>query len=46
MYSSWHRLAPESHYWSPRLLHSLWKPTEIYITENGCAASDVVAADG
>lgn len=46
MFSSWHRLAPESRYWSPRLLHSLWKPKEIYITENGCAASDVVAADG
>jgi beta-glucosidase len=26
MFSSWHRLAPESQYWSPRLLHSLWKP--------------------
>jgi beta-glucosidase len=24
MISSWHRLAPESQYWSPRLLHSLW----------------------
>jgi len=45
-FSSWHRLAPESQYWSPRLLHSLWKPKEIYITENGCAASDVVASDG
>jgi hypothetical protein len=34
-----HRLVPESPYWSPRLLHSLWKPKEIYITENGSAAS-------
>jgi beta-glucosidase len=46
MFSAWHRLAPESQYWSPRLLHSLWKPKEIYITENGCAASDIVAPDG
>jgi len=46
MFSSWHRLAPESQYWSPRLLHSIWKPKEIYITENGCGASDVVADDG
>jgi beta-glucosidase len=46
MFSSWHRLAPESQYWAPRLLHSIWKPNEIYITENGCAASDVVAEDG
>jgi beta-glucosidase len=45
-FSSWHRLAPESQYWSTRFLHSLWKPKEIYITENGCAASDTVAADG
>jgi hypothetical protein len=27
----WHCLAPESQYWLPRQLHSLWKPTEIYI---------------
>jgi beta-glucosidase len=46
MFSSWHRLAPESQYWAPRLLHALWKPKAIYITENGCAASDVVSADG
>jgi beta-glucosidase len=46
MHSAWHRLAPESQYWSPRLLHTLWKPKEIYVTENGCAANDVVAADG
>jgi beta-glucosidase len=46
MFSAWHRLAPESRYWSPRLLNSIWKPREIYITENGCAASDAVAADG
>jgi beta-glucosidase len=46
MFSDWHRLAPESQYWSPRLLHEIWKPTEIYITENGCAAADEVAQDG
>jgi beta-glucosidase len=46
MFSDWHRLAPESQYWSPRLLHELWKPKEIYITENGCAAADQVAKDG
>jgi beta-glucosidase len=46
MFSAWHRLAPESQYWSPRLLHAIWKPKEIYITENGCASSDELAADG
>ena len=39
MLSDWHRLVPESQYWSPRLLHDIWKPKEIYITENGCAAA-------
>jgi beta-glucosidase len=46
MFSPWHRLEPEVLYWAPRLLHSIWKPKEILITENGCAASDVIAADG
>jgi beta-glucosidase len=46
MFSAWHRLAPEVLYWAPRLLHSIWKPREIYITENGCTASDEMAADG
>jgi beta-glucosidase len=43
---AWHRLEPEVLYWAPRLPHSIWKPKEIYITENGCAASDEMAADG
>src|SRR4029453_7411471 len=46
MFSSWHRLEPGCLYWAPRLLHSIWKPKEIYITENGCAGSDEIAADG
>src|SRR5262245_17091015 len=45
-FSAWHRLVPEVQYWAPRLLHSIWKPKEIYITENGCAASDELTADG
>ena len=44
MLSSWHLLAPEVMYWAPRLLHSLWKTKEIYITENGCGASDDISA--
>jgi beta-glucosidase len=46
MFSSWHTFSPEVLYWAPRLTHSIWKPKEIYITENGCAASDEVAPDG
>jgi beta-glucosidase len=46
MLSSWHLLAPEVMYWAPRQLHSLWKTREIYITENGCGASDQLSAGG
>ena len=46
MFSAWHRLAPRSQHWSPRLLHCIWKPKEIYVTGSGCTASDAVASDG
>jgi beta-glucosidase len=39
-------LSPEVLYWGPRMVQSLWNPKEIFITENGCAASDELAADG
>jgi beta-glucosidase len=46
MLSSWHLLGPEAMYWAPRHAQSLWNAKEIYITENGCAASDEISADG
>lgn len=46
MFSSWHAFGPESLYWGPRFVQSLWKAKEIYITENGCAADDKLADDG
>ncbi len=46
MHSPWHTFSPEVLYWAPRLTHALWKPKEIYITENGCAASDEVSSNG
>src|SRR5262245_1488283 len=46
MFSSWHTLGPESLYWGPKLVQSLWKPKAIYIAENGCAADDRLAEDG
>lgn len=46
MQSSWHLLDPEVLYWAPRLVQNLWNPPSIYITENGCGASDVMAHDG
>ncbi|EWT02088.1 beta-glucosidase [Intrasporangium oryzae NRRL B-24470] len=39
-FASWHHVSPESIYWGPRLIQSVWDPAEIYITENGCAATD------
>ena len=46
MAAPWHRVGPEALYWAPRHVASLWNAREIYITENGCAAADQVAADG
>src|SRR5262249_4554813 len=46
MQSDWHVLDPAVMYWAPRHVHSIWGARSIYITENGCAASDVVAGDG
>jgi beta-glucosidase len=46
MHSSWHLLDPEVMYWAPKQLQSIWGAESIFITENGCAAADVVAEDG
>jgi beta-glucosidase len=46
MASAWHVLDPEVMYWAPRQMQSIWGATSIFITENGCAAADVVAEDG
>jgi beta-glucosidase len=46
MASSWHLFGPEVMYWAPRTVASLWDPTSIFITENGCAAHDVMHEDG
>ena len=46
MMSAWHVLGPEALYWAPRQVRSLWGAESSFITENGCASSDVVADDG
>jgi beta-glucosidase len=46
MQSAWHVFDPEVLYWAPRHVRSLWGAKSIFITENGCAASDAVAEDG
>jgi beta-glucosidase len=46
MASAWQYFGPEALYWAPRHLQKLWNVKEIYISENGCAASDEPASDG
>jgi beta-glucosidase len=46
MFNNWLAFAPESIYWAPKFVQSLWGAKEIFITENGCASDDVVADDG
>lgn len=46
MQAKWHVFDPEVMYWAPRQMQSIWGAKSIYITENGCGASDVVAEDG
>ncbi|HKA69822.1 MAG TPA: GH1 family beta-glucosidase [Actinomycetes bacterium] len=46
MMSQWHTFDPEVMYWAPRHMRSIWGAESIFITENGCAASDVLADDG
>ena len=46
MASPWLTIGPEALYWTPKLAASELGIKEIYITENGCSADDVVAPDG
>ncbi len=46
MAAEWHVLDPEVLYWGPRHMKSIWNANSIFITENGCAAADVLADDG
>jgi beta-glucosidase len=45
MNSSWLKIGPEALYWGPRNVAKLWSVSDIYITENGCSATDMPAAD-
>src|SRR5215510_13886390 len=46
MFNRWLSLGPDSLYWAPKFVQSLWGTNEIFTTENGCASDDVVAGDG
>ncbi len=46
MPSPWLFVGPEVIYWAVRNVSTLWKPQELYITENGCSADDALTPDG
>lgn len=46
MASPWIFIGPEVIYWTIRNVSEIWKPKEIYITENGCSADDVFTPAG
>ncbi len=46
MESPWLTIGPEALYWSPKLAAETLGIKEIYITENGCSAADVMQPDG
>ena len=46
MASPWINIDPEALYWAIRNTSDLWKPKELYITENGCSSDDVIDASG
>ena len=46
MASPWLYVGPEVIYWAVRNVSEIWKPKELYITENGCSADDVLTKEG
>jgi beta-glucosidase len=46
MLSPWLTIGPECLYWTPRLVHQVWKVPTLYITENGASATDTPTSTG
>ena len=46
MASPWLYVGPEALYWSPKLVHEIWHPKALYITENGASSDDKLTPDG
>ena len=46
MASDWLYIGPEVMYWAVRNVCDIWKPKELYITENGCSADDFITPEG
>jgi beta-glucosidase len=46
MASPWLHVGPEALYWAPKLVSTIWGVRELYITENGASATDLLTAGG
>ncbi|HEY3740505.1 MAG TPA: GH1 family beta-glucosidase [Bryobacteraceae bacterium] len=46
MASPWLFIGPEVIYWAIRNASEIWKPRELYITENGCSSDDKIDSHG
>jgi beta-glucosidase len=46
MASPWLYIGPECIYWAVRNVCEIWNPRAVYITENGCSATDGLTAEG
>ena len=46
MASPWLYVGPEALYWAPKIVHEIFHPKAIYITENGASSDDRLTPDG
>ena len=46
MSSDWLYIGPQILYWGPRHLSEIWGVKDVFITENGCSATDPRSPDG
>lgn len=46
LHMDWLYMEPQIVYWATRFMSELWDVSDIYISENGCAAQDRIAYDG
>jgi beta-glucosidase len=44
--SPWLKITPQASYWGPRFAHEVYRPSAIYITENGCGYDDEALVAG
>ena len=44
--ADWLKLTPQALHWGPRLAHEIYRPKEIFITENGAGYNDAPPVDG